>query len=340
MSYNIVHIFPKEKFLNEYVIEINKMYKNHLFVVYGSGNYQIPKVNNLIVISNTNRDKKLIEYLKKSDKIIFHSGFFDIKRMIYLRFSHRELFYKSGIIFWGNDLSKLTEKEKSLKQVIKKKILLYIYKSFKYKYTVCYQDNILVNKLIDVNEYNLALYSSGYYKYYELIDSLISDTENKKKKILISHSGDESLNHKFILRKIKESQIESYIYCLLSYGNVEYINDVIKYGRDLFNEKFIPICEFVDFAEYIKLLSGIDVLVIYSDRQIALGCIYLMILLQKDIYVKENSPLYYILKNELKININCNATKLQRKTNAENIKKLLSEENFFKLWEKIFYESK
>jgi hypothetical protein len=62
------------------------------------------------------------------------------------------------------------------------------------------------------------------------------------------------------------------IYCPLSYGPyIEYRDSVIKKGKELFNEKFIPLTQFMSLAEYRSFLNSMDVAVFNHKTQTAMG---------------------------------------------------------------------
>ena len=65
----------------------------------------------------------------------------------------------------------------------------------------------------------------------------------------------------------------------LSYGDLKYQSQVIDIGKDLYKEHFHPITEYMDMIQYTQLLSTMDVLIMYTDRQIGLGNIYTSVLL-------------------------------------------------------------
>lgn len=121
--------------------------------------------------------------------------------------------------------------------------------------------------------------------------------------IQIGHSCSSILNHKKTLDNLARFAKENIkVYLPLSYGDIEYGDQVATYAKALFGEKTLCIREFLDKEEYMKLLSTMDICIFDSNRQIALGNIVPLLYMQKKIYLPSKSVMYRYFKS-LGINI-------------------------------------
>jgi glycosyltransferase involved in cell wall biosynthesis len=122
---------------------------------------------------------------------------------------------------------------------------------------------------------------------------------NYKYVFMLGNSGDPSNNHLDVLYFLKRFEQESFcVIAPLSYGNPIYINYLIKKGKDLLGDKFIPITEFMKEDEYIQLLSQVDVAFMNHNRQQATGNILLLLKLGKKVFMKNSSSIFSTLTNK------------------------------------------
>lgn len=107
----ILHIFPYEKFTQDYVKKINFLFEpsQHIFWIYGNkANTAIKDVNadNIIFESDIRKSyyRELYKKIKQADKVIFHSLFFGTRLLLFytiLSFFNKEKFFWN---IWGADL--------------------------------------------------------------------------------------------------------------------------------------------------------------------------------------------------------------------------------------------
>jgi hypothetical protein len=122
-------------------------------------------------------------------------------------------------------------------------------------------------------------------------DSGLIVTSNKKRKdtlnIMVGYSATKDIDHKSafkLLEKFKDENIN--VICPLSYmGDETYINEVIAKGRDIFEEKFIVLREFLGMEEYGRLLSEVDIGLFPLSRNCGWTTIYSMLKGGKKIYI-------------------------------------------------------
>lgn len=85
--------------------------------------------------------------------------------------------------------------------------------------------------------------------------------------ILLGHSAAEYGNHMEGLETLKKYVNENIkIYCPLSYGSDNYRNEVIRKGKELFGNKFVPLLYYMEQVEYFQFLQTIDVAVFPLKR--------------------------------------------------------------------------
>lgn len=130
--------------------------------------------------------------------------------------------------------------------------------------------------------------------------SIKAEYKDKKITILLGNSGSSTNNHfeaLEILANCNES-IERII-CPLSYGgSSKYVKKVIRYGKQLFGDKFYPLCDFMPKDDYFRIMAGVDVGIFNYDRQEGLGNIWSLILSGKTVYMKhETSTTSFFRRN-------------------------------------------
>ena len=335
----MVHVFPNEKFAYNYIIEISKLFgeENNTFLIYGNNNYQIPKQNNIIVVNN--QDLLIYLYKCKKQKLIFHSCFCSLRVMLPLILVNVMNKNKIGIVFWGADLYNLYKSKFN-------RVYFFLLKRIDIRFFLTKEDHSFFEKHYFLSNYNRAIYTNGVTENLIFTDKIFEKNISKKdiRNILICHSGDKSLNHVELMKKIKKINKEFDVYALLSYGDKNYIDNICEIGYSLFDNKFKPKLEYMNIEEYINYLSDKDALCLDTNRQIALGCIIYCVLLGIDIFVKKDSSLDNILNKELKLKVHIienlgkdeKISSKDKKDNRDKIINYISDENFYKIWDDAF----
>lgn len=141
---------------------------------------------------------------------------------------------------------------------------------------------------------NNVLKSKAVFHYSPVYFSNVVDTEHflpkkvsKNLKVMIGNSYSLNNNHLEVFNNIKayKQNIDKVI-CPLSYGSdINYKIKVIKAGRELFGDKFIPLEEFMSMESYKKILNDIDVVIFNHWRQEAMGVTLSLLSLGKIVYV-------------------------------------------------------
>lgn len=139
---------------------------------------------------------------------------------------------------------------------------------------------------------------------YPLIDETSSGPYRSTKqrrslRILVGNSGARSNRHHDafgLLEKWASEDIE--VIVPLGYGGDDaYVDSVIASGSGLFAGRFYPIRETMPKADYVKLLSGIDVGIFLSRRQQGLFAIYFLLGQGKKVYLSRESSSFSNLRS-------------------------------------------
>ncbi len=125
-----------------------------------------------------------------------------------------------------------------------------------------------------------------------------ADEVNKELRVCVGHSGDGTfLNHEQVfmaIRKILDINDTNFrVVTPLSYGNTKYIDHVLRMGQSLFGQYFEPILDFMEYPDYMKLLSQCDVFV-FGQKYIpcAAGNISAVLKMGKRVIMPSTNPMY------------------------------------------------
>ena len=154
----------------------------------------------------------------------------------------------------------------------------------------------------------------------------------------------ESNNHIDAINRIsylKEDDVK--IICPLSYGNKKHAATVIKRGKEVFGDKFIPLTTFIPLEEYLEILSKIDIAIFNHWRQQAVGNITTLLGLGKTVYIRKEVTTWQLLEEKgIKILDFSLVTELltlpesDRASNAEIIKRNYNKETLIKQSKEVF----
>lgn len=150
--------------------------------------------------------------------------------------------------------------------------------------------------------YNLKM-NWLWYCYYN-IDDTIGNTNktnsyNRTNNILIGNSADPRNNHIDAFNLLDNFNLGAKkIICPLSYGtNLEgYVDKVILEGRNMFNDNFSPLIEFMPLNEYNEIISSCDIVIFNHNLQQAVGNIISAIWQGAKVYLNNINPLISYFK--------------------------------------------
>lgn len=296
-----IHIAMSDKFLPPLIdfIYSNFSKEKNKFYLYGQNReYDFLKNNDVSFLDIGAAGVSYYQLLKEmynADKIILHSLF--SQKIIKILFFNPWLLKKCYWLMWGGDLYSenqgLSFTHKKYKSFVIKNmgyLLTYIpgdieYARERFKAKGCYIENI------------------GYLS--NVCNVEVEDNKNNKENIhiLLGNSATESNEHieaLDILAKFKNSNIK--IYVPLSYGNSIYANQVIEYGKSIFNEKFIALTSFQPYEQYQRFLQSIDIAIFNHKRQQAMGNTINLLGMGKKVYLRKGTSQWDFFNiNKIKI---------------------------------------
>lgn len=117
--------------------------------------------------------------------------------------------------------------------------------------------------------------------------------------ILIGNSADPSNNHADIMYAIKDIlSLNSKVIMPLSYGGTpDYKRNIINLGYQLFEERFIPILDFMPIDEYSYLISSCRNVIMGHERQQAIGNINMSLRIGCRVFLYKSSMNYKYYKS-------------------------------------------
>lgn len=251
--------------------------------------------------------KKMLNIINNSEIVYIHAIFFTFFTKLWLLLLGRTKWIKKVVwIEWGFDLyywdssSLLNIVKSHLKQISVK----FVEKRFPFFVAIHPADIRSYKKIINGKaKLFFAPYTNERSVSHILIDHIKETISSKILKgepivIQIGHRADHILNHIDTLYKLERFAKENIrIFLPLSYGDEPYRKKVIETANKLFGEK--AICQTVNlpYDEYIARLKSVDIFILNSERQIALGNLHPMIIMEKKIIMPQSSVLYDYLKS-------------------------------------------
>ena len=159
-------------------------------------------------------------------------------------------------------------------------------------------------------------------------------------RVLLGNSSDPTNNHIDACRLLlKTLKVEKRIICPLSYGDPVYSNIFQQWAQNHLQEQFSPITHFMNREDYINFLNKVDIVIMYHNRQQALGNIITSLVLGKPVFLKPNNPVCAMLKNmgipnlydifqigNLNLSEVCRESQYHKDSCVSKIKKIFSEQ--------------
>jgi hypothetical protein len=162
----------------------------------------------------------------------------------------------------------------------------------------------------------------------------------------VGNSASRANNHIEILYKLSSLDIDmSYkVMCPLSYGDMNYQQEVIAVGNSIFGDKFIPLTKIVESNSYYSLLSTVDIALFNHNRQEGMGTMITLLGMGKKVYL-QNSTAQWLLFKSLGVSVFAINELLglfsdidTKQDNIDRIKNYFSLENLKIQTSKIFEE--
>ncbi len=330
-KYKYIHFMPDEKVTRPFInLLVDKFdFEEHFFIISGVRpwykNWDFykelkDKYGNIYIIGDLKFEgfgkNELLTYLylnkiknifANSFKIIFHSFLFIYNRVLiyFLEEVIKEYSDKTAWIIWGGD-ARFTKNSPVGELINNVKEIYYSQYDFKFLYDDFKKNYDISNfKII-----NADLTYSGYFKK----ESLVNYVQDKKDyvSILVGHFGIKIDKHLDVFDEISKFKDENIrVYCPLSYGEKDYIEEVKRRGKEIFGEKFYSLDEYISFEKYMEFLYNIDVVIMACDISAGIQGLKAALYFGKKVYTPKGKAIwdrfeilgfklydYYNLKNE------------------------------------------
>ena len=303
----IVHIMNASPIVNEYITLVNRYCdkKEHVFVVGPNGKTckKVIEEENIIRVRKWYSIKGIIDmicYMNRADYIIAH-GLFSGKTVLFF-FFQPWLLKKTNWLIWGGDIYGRRDKKQTIYTRMVDWMKSRIVRYFPYITTLVDGDYAIAEKAYHISGKHLkAVYPSPL-----LMNSFATIKIQEKAKergpirILVGNSATESNQHEDafnMLMKYKDEDIR--IYVPLSYGPEEYGERIAILGKKIFGDKFIPMRSFMKKDEYTEFLQTIQIGLFNNNRQQAMGNINQLLLLNKKVYIRDDTTMWTYYENDL-----------------------------------------
>lgn len=134
--------------------------------------------------------------------------------------------------------------------------------------------------------------------------------------IMVGNSGDPCNNHIDAFKVLYDRGLTNHkIYVPLSYGgNEKYVKHVIEYGEKCFGDNFVPLKDFLPYNDYVQILASCSNVVMFHERQQAMGNISMSLWEGKKVYLSKTSVAYKTKKNDGNV-----VYSIQEELNEENL---------------------
>jgi dTDP-N-acetylfucosamine:lipid II N-acetylfucosaminyltransferase len=305
----ILHIITASNIsvIESYIRFINENFDSnvHRFIFLGSFTNlpgETKKYNN-ITCCHTNAQifNLLVNKMRKSDKIIFHSSLGTLYKFYAL--ISPKIIKKIYWVAWGADLYEIGKKGRGIKKIIKKIIGTAFARRIEYFVGIFPPDIEFFKK--EFNSHAQTFYASYMGSLYNPLYKTELNLPTLEEKIInkdiiniqVGHSATPILNHISVLNALHRFKNENIkIYIPLSYGNIEYGNQVQRYAESLFEDKAVCIRQMMSKSDYMKFLSMIDIAIFNTPRQIGLGNLGPLLYMGKKIFMPADTIMYNYYK--------------------------------------------
>lgn len=356
---SVLHIFDDEKITKntiELFLKIEDVDQDFVVLSKDVSKWvNIVSKENIITSDKELFSNKFIEKVLKYD-VIFLQALSYAKAKLILKNRLRKKIIIWGL--WGYDLYNFTSyynKDKAVLTKTNKKGIIHKLRDA-YTYRIVYKKAIkhiniclfllksdydLLRKTTDTN----AIWETNCYQTIEQINKSCENFSVEGSSILIGNSSTPSNRHEMIFEKITDCK-DMEIICPLNYGDKNYGEFIAELGSNLFKEKFIPLKNFMEISDYLKLLKKCSIAIFAHKRQQAFGTILQMIYGGARVFLSNESPLYkyfiqnrfiiFSLENDLKQSLLIPLDDKSKEFNRKLIISLYSEKEFIRKQKLIF----
>ncbi len=140
---------------------------------------------------------------------------------------------------------------------------------------------------------------NGIYYSIEFITEKFNKTNfNLGSNIYVGNSASNSSNHFDIFLQLKKLNLDNRkVVVPLSYGCSRYRFLVNLLGKQIFDDKFKPLLEFLPISDYNQILSDCNIMIFNHKRSQAIGNILFGIWAGHKVFLRKCNPVYHYLKS-------------------------------------------
>jgi len=297
----ILHIIRNDKFIPRFIDFMEEHisdFGRHVFFIFGDTNqYQIRRRPNVLIVSELKKSMRainLIRYMARAEKIILHGLFID--QITLLLAFQSWLLKKCYWIIWGGDLYRYRNRYSiwNPRLFIYEVLHAFVIKRVGHLVTYMKGEYESAVKIYGAKgEYHECFtYPSNLYR-----QIVCESRKNSTINIQIGNSATETNQHIEILGMLSEiKDCDIRLFLPLSYGDEDYAKKVIAYGKSVFNDKFVPMTDFLPFDEYINFQSQVDIAIFNHDRQQAFGNTIALLGMGKKVYMNKETTSWRALR--------------------------------------------
>lgn len=345
MNKKTLHIANGEKFIPPFIdfVKENFDFNEHEFLLTkGMAQDNLITSENIKLLSEETRTARFKHYVQiltkmhQADNIILHS--LADHTIVKILFFTPWLLKKCYWVIWGGDLYVYRFGKRNRKWRVREFFRRSVIKNMGHLVTYIKGDIDLAREWYGAQgEYHESImYLSNIYKE---LDTLRSDSSTIN--IQLGNSANSTNNHTEILEKLLPFKNENIcIYVPLSYSDQNHAKKVIKTGKELFGNKFVPLTDFMPFDEYLDFLGKIDIAIFNNTRQQALGNIITLLGLGKTVYIRSDTTQWQLFKEkDMKIYDTNDFQSLENnyhKDNVDKIKKYFSKQTLINQLSELF----
>lgn len=124
-----------------------------------------------------------------------------------------------------------------------------------------------------------------------MLSILEKDKPANPTRILLGNSASPTNRHVDVIDELKKFKDQNIVvYAPLSYGDKQYRDEIVEYGKTVLGSKFVPLLEFMDKAAYDEFLQTITIGIFNFNRQQGLGNVSLLMRYGAKVYVSRDNP--------------------------------------------------
>lgn len=303
-NFRYIHVFSDDKFFLPTVAMIEKAFdmREHAFIIYcfnrpninnRYGNWEkykelstkygnvtiIDTWENFYGVNNKEILTSIVPELKECKQILFHGEWLEeCIRTFFVQEDMFEMVKRKGVWFpWSGNVGADKSNEKYIETLLKYCRVIACSYDFMYDH--------LCERVVMPRHYRL---NNGL-SYAWIVDR--PKTQHNGRNVLLGQAcfrANKNIESMKILEKFK-GDIE--VYCIVSYGQEDYIREVVTEGKKIFGEKFHIITEFMAYPQFVEFLNQMDVAVYGMEVSASYDTLQILFWLKKKVYLKKDSDI-------------------------------------------------